>query len=214
MALLTRSRRTPLGHGYADESLPDPFAESRDGKGRHPIARSAAGEEIVLFDLTAYDRFGIKGRGASDWLGSNGMEPPERINTMALIARDLDLVRLGAEDFLILSRPGARSMSLADLKARWEEDAGRPKGFNAWREEVWAWFHVCGDGVPDLLARTCPVDLHAGRFPVSSVAQTRVAQMDCVVVRSDRARVHGFDLFFDVASSEYVLRSFENLWLE
>lgn len=211
MPPLARGRRTPLGHVYADGALPDPFAGNGDGKSRHTISRGLAGKEIVLFDLTAYDRFGIKGRGARDWLGSKGLEPPTLVNTMAPTSRDLGLVRLGAEDFLVLSRPDVQSGSLAALRAEWEADERRPKGFDAWRDEVWAWFHLCGDGVSQLLAKTCPVDLHRDRFQVSCVAQTRVAQMDCVIVRTDRAQEHGFDLFFDVASSEFMLRSIKEL---
>lgn len=207
----TSRRRTPLGQTYAGASLSDPFAGNSEGQGRGLTPYDLAGKEILLFDLTAYDRFGIKGRGASDWLASKTVELPARINTMARSSRNFDIVRLGADDLVILSRPDSQSTSLADLRTQWEEDAGRPKGFNAWRDEVWAWFYIGGNGVSDFLAKTCPVDLHKDRFPVLSVAQTRVAQMDCILVRSDRAQMHGFDLFFDVASSEYVLRSLEQL---
>jgi glycine cleavage system aminomethyltransferase T len=123
----------------------------------------------------------------------------------------LDLVRLGSEDFVLLSRPDAPSAALADLRARWEADLAGPKGFDAWRDEVWAWFHLCGDGVSDFMARTCPVDLHRDRHAPSQVAQTRVAQMDCIVVRTDRTGRHGFDLFFDMASSEFALLSLQEL---
>lgn len=211
MAPRAQSRRTPLGHAYGDVSALNPRTEKGRSNGKYELSRDAAGNEIELYDLTASDRFGLKGRGAGDWLGSHGVELPTRINTMVSALDGLDLVRLGAEDFLVLSRPDAPSTSLADLRARWEKDVAGPKGFNAWRDEVWAWFHLCGDNVSEFMAKTCPVDLHRDRFPTFSVAQTRVAQMDCVVVRSDRARKYGLDLFFDIASSAYALRSLEEL---
>lgn len=210
MLPLAQGRRTPLGHVYADASAPNPFAEEGRDR-RHLVARDPSGGEILLYDLTAYDRFGIKGRGASAWLRSRGIELPAQVNRTVPVAGDLDLARLGTEDFLILSRPGAGSGSLAELRARWDQDVDQPKGFNAWRDEVWAWFHLCGDSASGFMAKTCPVDLHRERFPLLSVAQTRVAQMDCIVIRSDRTGKHGFDLFFDVASSEFALRSFEEL---
>jgi len=209
MPHLAGSRRTPLGHVYADLSAANPFAE--EGRDRsHPIARDPSGSEMLLYDLTAYDRFGIKGRGAGAWLRSRGIELPT-VNRMTPAAGDLDLVRLGMEDFVVLSRPDAPSTALANLKEQWDEDLGGPKGFNTWREEVWAWFHLCGDAVSGFMAKTCPVDLHRDRFPLQSAAQTRVAQMDCIVIRTDRTGKHGLDLFFDVASSEFALRSFEEL---
>jgi len=204
------SRRTPLGPIYADIGTPDPFTEAGRSS-RYVIARDAAGSEILLYDLTACGRLGIKGRGAGAWLASQGAGLPTQVNAMVPISGDLDLARLGSEDFLVLSRPGSSSGALADLRASWEQDASGPKGFNAWREEVWAWFHLCGDQLSAFMAKTCPVDLHPDRFPLFSVAQTRVAQMDSIVIRTDRTGTLGFDLFFDIASSEFALRSFEEL---
>ncbi|MGX1741181.1 hypothetical protein ACWIEX_06445 [Bosea sp. NPDC055353] len=207
MPHLAVSRRTPLGHVYADTGAPDPFAGESH---RHVIARDPSGSEILLYDLTACGRFGIKGRGAGAWLASQGIALPAKVNAIASIG-ELDLARLGLEDFLVLSRPGAPSEALARLRAAWEQDASGPKGFNAWREEVWAWFHICGHHLSAFMAKTCPVDLHPDRFSLLSVAQTRVAQMDSIVIRTDRTGTPGFDLFFDIASSEFALRSFEEL---
>jgi glycine cleavage system aminomethyltransferase T len=199
------NRRTPLGHAYAEASAPNPFGEEGRDR-RYPVADG----DILLHDLTACGRFGIKGRGAGAWLESRGITLPQ-VNRMAPIADELDLARLGAEDFVILSRPAAPSPALAGLRAQWEQDAGGPKGFNAWREEIWAWFHLSGDRLSGFMSKTCPVDLDRDRFALLEIAQTRVAQMDCIVIRTDRTGQHGFDLFFDAASSEFALRSLEEL---
>ena len=214
MAVQATGRRTPLGHAYGEASPPNPFEERDGGRIKHLIGQDAAGGEVALFDLTAYERFGIKGRGASAWLAASGLKLPERVNTMVGSARGFDIVRLGADDIVMLSRPGAPAGELAALKTAWQEDAHKPKGFDAWRDEVWAWFHICGEPVSRLMAMTCPVDLHPDRFALAAVAQTRVAQMDCIVVRSDRNHVHGFDLFFDIASSEFALRSLKELGVD
>src|SRR5262249_50838837 len=121
------------------------------------------------------------------------------------------IARLGNEDFLVLPRSVADAQALAALKQDWVTETRRPKGFDAWRDEVWAWFHVGGERVSALLAKTCPVDLAGDRFRVLSVAQTRVAHTDCIVVRSDRFGAPGFDLFFDIASSAFVLASLREL---
>lgn len=212
MAVIATGRRTPLGDLYAEH--PDGVPSSIDGTlVRTTIVPEGDGEgSIHLLDLTRYARFGIKGKGASDWLRSKAIALPEPVNMLApLASRRLDLVRLGAEDYLVLPQSVEQSASLAALRSEWESDGRERKGFNAWREEVWAWFHIHGANVADFLAKTCPVDLSADRLPLWRVVQTRVAQMDCILVRTDRTNDHGFDLFFDVASANYMMSSLKEL---
>ncbi|WP_027555772.1 hypothetical protein [Bradyrhizobium sp. Cp5.3] len=212
MAVLAAGRRTPLGDVYAEHS--DGIPSSIDATlVRTTVVPERKGEgPIEVLDLTRYARFGIKGRGASDWLRSKAIPLPEPVNSLAPVAsRKLDLVRLGAEDYLFLPQSVGQSASLAALRSEWESDGRERKGFNAWREEVWAWFHVHGANVAEFLAKTCPVDLNADRLPLRSVVQTRVAQMDCILVRTDRTNDHGFDLFFDVASADFMMSSLKEL---
>lgn len=212
MAPLAAGRRTPLGDLYAEISELDPLPIDGASNATRVATDSKGRKPIHILDLTRYARFGVKGRGTSDWLISKKIELPERINTLAPIAsRGLDIVRIGAEDYLFVPKCVGQSASLAALRTEWKSDGRQRKGFNAWREEVWAWFHIYGPGVADLLAKTCPVDLNADRLPVGSVVQTRVAQMDCILVRTDRTNTHGFDLFFDVASADFMMQSLREL---
>ncbi|GLR84625.1 hypothetical protein [Bradyrhizobium iriomotense] len=212
MAFLAAARRTPFGDVYAEFSEGETRSIDEASRQATVLFERKGGGPIDLRDLTRYGRFGVKGRGASDWLRSKGIAFPERINTLAPIAsRTLDIVRLGAEDYLFLPQSVEQSASLSALRTEWEADGLPRKGFNAWREEVWAWFHISGTDVAELLAKTCPVDLNADRLPVRSVVQSRVAQMDCILARTDRAGNHGFDLFFDVASASFMMRSLREL---
>lgn len=204
---MTSVRRTLLGLAYAGAVAVD-WSATR-GEGVHAITADGA---IRLFDLTRCERFGLKGRGAAAWLHGQGLDVPARINTaVASAGRALDVMRLGQEDIVVLSRPGAVSGSPSEVRAAWEADSTARKGFDGWREEVWAWFHLCGAEAAELMAMTCPVDLRPHVFAQGNVAQTRVAQMDCVVLRSDRSGALGYDLFFDVASSAFALASFKEL---
>lgn len=215
MALLAAGRRTPLGDFYAEISELDPFPIHGASNVTTIATESRDGKPIRVLDLTRYARFGVKGSGINDWLMSRKIELPERVNTFAPIAsRGLDIVRLGAEDYLFLPQRVGQSASLAAFRTEWESDERHRKGFSAWREEVWAWFHIYGPSVADLLAKTCPVDLNADRLPVRNVVQTRVAQMDCILVRTDRTNTHGFDLFFDVASADFMMHSLRELGVE
>lgn len=210
MGVVNSIRRTPLGLAYA--AAPEADAVNwavSGGEGVHDIV---AGGAIRLFDLTRSDRFGLKGRGAADWFARQGLSVPARINAAAgTPGRDVDVMRLGQDDIVVLSRPGAASGSPAALRTAWDADATRPKGFDSWRDEGWAWFHLCGAGAAELMAMTCPVDLRPETLAVNDIAQTRVAQMDCIVLRSDRAGMLGYDLFFDIASSAFALASLKEL---
>lgn len=212
MALLAASRRTPLGDVYAEHSDGMPSSIDTTLIRTTVVPGSHDGGLIELLDLSRYARFGIKGKGASDWLKSKAIVLPEPVNTFAPVAsRKVDIVRLGAEDYLVLPQSVGQSAPLAALRSEWESDGRERKGFNAWREEVWAWFHIHGSSVADFLAKTCPVDLNADRLPLRSVVQSRVAQMDCILVRTDRTNDHGFDLFFDVASASFMMSSLKEL---
>ena len=213
MAQPGSSRRTPLGLAYASSGAARPVDwTSETGDGVHRMAGAAGTDGIRLFDLTTVARFGLKGRGAADWLRSQELAPPERINTVREVpSRDLDILRLGTDDVVLLSRPDRPSSSLGAIRRAWAEDPRKPKGFDAWRDEVWAWFHVAGEGLSAFMARTCSVDLHPDRLAKGEIAQTRVAHMDCVVVRTDRTGRHGLDLLFDIASSDFMLTSLGEL---
>jgi len=213
MAAVTISRRTPLGHDYASASVDRPEFWSAPGLSHaHDLAGTAAEPTVRLFDLTTCDRFGLKGAGSRAWLAGQGLAIPAAINTWcATPGHDLDVLRLGGEDLVVLSRPGTPSGSPSALRTLWKAEGGMRKGYDAWRDESWAWFHLCGSGLTTLMAMTCPVDLQPHGFGLHAIVQTRVAQMDCIVVRSDRTGLPGFDLFFDVASSAFMLASLKEL---
>jgi len=214
MPAISTSRRTPLGHAYAAPDAGPRFWSGPAGPAAHVIAGTGTGPALRLYDLTACDRFGLKGRGSADWLARQGLTIPERVNTWRPSpAQALDVLRLGRDDLVVLSRPDATSGAPEALRTAWRADAASPRGHDAWRDEVWAWFHLCGDGLADLMAMTCPVDLRPDVFATGDIVQSRVAQLDCVVARSDRAGTPGFDLFFDIASSAFVLASLKELGL-
>jgi sarcosine oxidase, subunit gamma len=149
---------------------------------------------IALADFTARPRFGVKGPGTSAWLASQ-VGPLPAINHV-VSQGGLRIHRLGGEDVLVT---GTGCDALA---AAWRS-AGGPRGYWSWREEGWAWLRLDGAGAGDVMARLCAVDLRPGRFPPDGLAQTRMAQVDTIIVPDGS----GFDLFFDIASTAFVVRS-------
>ncbi len=56
------------------------------------------------------------------------------------------------------------------------------------------------------MAGLTSLDIRENSFSCPSVAQTRAAHLDAVVLRSDHFGNPAFDLFFDVASKDFVTR--------
>lgn len=95
-------------------------------------------------------------------------EPPMAPNTVLG-----DAIWLGPDEWLVL---GGREEDHPDAWAAVDVSANR----------------VCleleGEGVEELLAHGCALDLHPSVFPVGSCAQTLVARVETILLRRDAAR--------------------------
>jgi len=154
--------------------------------------------QLVLTDLTARPRFGIKGPGSAKWLERQGMVLPP-VNRIAAQG-GFRLLRLGTEDFLVIDEAGGSPT--AELTAKWNAD-DEARGYWSWREEGWSWMRVTGPMAASVMARLCALDLRAGRFGDGEVAQTRVAHLEAVLILGGG----GFDVFFDIASTAFFIRA-------
>ena len=144
---------------------------------------------VTLTDLTPLPRFGLKGRGSAAWLEAQGRSLPH-INQIAD-----GVLRLGNEDLVVIK-------DADDLRATWQA-ASAPKGYNAWREETWAWMHLSGPRLDDLMAKICPVDLSSAAFPEGTIAQTRVGYVEAITWRHTYEGRPGFAVFFDIAATAF-----------
>jgi sarcosine oxidase subunit gamma len=153
---------------------------------------------VVLSDLTACPRFGLKGGGSAVWLAAQGVELPA-VNRIG-DHRGMRVLRLGSEDILLLAEDA--SETLAEIKAVWQA-AAAPKGYSSWREEGWAWMRLSGPRLAEAMSRLCALDLRAGKFGADDIAQTRVGHIEAVTFRSPT----GFDILFDITASAYFART-------
>lgn len=153
---------------------------------------------LATEDRTAWPRWGLKGPGSADWLAADGLELPA-LNRWS-VADGVRVLRLGRNDVTLTAEPAAAA-ALAARRARWDEAAG-PKGYPSWREEGWAWLALSGGALEAVLARLTAVDLRPGRFAADAIAQTRVAQLDAVLLLSGGIA----ELFFDIAATASVVR--------
>jgi sarcosine oxidase, subunit gamma len=65
-------------------------------------------------------------------------------------------------------------------------------------------FAITGSNVPEMMAKMCGIDLRPHRFATGAIAQTSVARMNAILIRSDRGQVYGLDMVADSASAVYM----------
>lgn len=166
-----------------------------------PLAAWPADGRDRMIDLSALPRFGLRGPGTSAWLTEQGCPLPPTIHQTAE-ADGMTVVRLGAEEVVLLPDPATGSPRLSQLRQGWAAATG-PKGYDAWREESWCWLSLTGPGVAEALPLLTAIDTRPDVFGPGAVAQTRAMHMDAVLIRHDRGGQPGLDMLFDMASSDY-----------
>ena len=168
---------------------------SRGGAATDMRPLLAAHSELQIADLTPLPRFGLKGPGAAEWFSAQGFDLPQ-VNRHAR-QNGVTLLRLGGRDIMALADPGAPE-NLSAFVSRWQ---AAPQGHSSWREETWAWLRLTGPAASNVMSRLTAFDIRDTAFAPDAIAQTRVAKMDMVLLRTEA----GFDLLFDIASTAQVI---------
>lgn len=182
--------------------VPRAFPFSPGGAAQEVRLTPGASDPIVLSDLTALPRFGLKGPGSADWLAGQGLDLP-RINRIGQVG-GLRLLRLGTENFVLLA--DSDGPAIERLAGAWTADEGT-RGYPSWCEEGWAWIRLFGPRLQEAMAKLCAVDLRPGRFGSEDVAQTRVAQIEAVIFRSHAIDGPAFDILFEMTASAFFARA-------
>jgi sarcosine oxidase gamma subunit len=174
--------------------------------GRWPLAASLPRAEAnMVLDCTRTERFGLRGPGTLDWLASVGLSVPDALNTAQLLACKTAILRLGQQEVLLTAPPGQCGARLRELRAAWQDSSLEAKGYDAYREEGWAWFLISGAAAERLMPRISMADLRPQSLKVGQVSQTRALHQDAVVVRLDRFGTLSYEVFLDMASAEFAL---------
>jgi sarcosine oxidase, subunit gamma len=173
--------------------------------GRGGDTERVQAQRLGLADLSPLPRTGFKGREAIHWLRSQGLTIGDENNRAWVEGQSHDAVvaRLADTEALILGDIGAK----VGLCARLERICATEKPARCYhvpRRDSSAWFAVTGEYAGSMFAKLCGVDLRHHRFPTGSVAQTSLARMNVVVIRSDLGDTPVFFLLFDSASADYL----------
>jgi sarcosine oxidase subunit gamma len=170
-----------------------------------PDAEHAQARRLGLADLSPLPRAGFKGREAIQWLKGQGLTIGDQNNRAWRQGQSHDPVvaRLADTEALILGDIAAQGDLCARLEGSYE--AEKPaRCYHVPRRHGSACFAVTGEHAGSMFAKLCGVDLRHHKFSTGSVAQTSLARMNVVVIRSDLGDTPVFFLVFDSASADYL----------
>lgn len=167
---------------------------------------AAASEALSLCDLSGLSRLGLKGPGTCRWLSTQRITIPVQSNQAASQEDNTLLVRLGAEEVLILSDLETRSRRIETLVETHQNGGDlpiSPRGFIVPRQDSHIWFRLSGRKAAAMLAKLCSVDLRVTAFGQHAVAQTSVARLNAIVIRDDLTNISSYHLLADSTCAEY-----------
>jgi sarcosine oxidase subunit gamma len=160
-----------------------------------------------IADLSVLARTGFKGAGTVDWLVAQGLTIGGESNVAYRQSGGEWAARLAPNEIFLLDGLGANGDLIRRLNDAWAwgaETPRKPIGYPVPRQDSHAWFMVTGSAAPDMFAKICGVDLRLHKFPVGRIAQTSLAKMSGVIVRTDLGSVPAYQLMADIASAEYL----------
>jgi len=173
---------------------------------------AARDPELILCDLSPLPRCGFKGPGAPDWLRTMGIDGPSEPN-LAEEQGGVLAVSLSRQERLLLNPLSSDQDLCSKFGEGWSFD-GAPGCYPVPRNDTHCWFLAAGECAPDMLAKLCGVDLRPHKFAGGQVAQTSLARISCIVIRSDVGPARGYYLLADSASADYLWSCLEDAMAE
>jgi sarcosine oxidase subunit gamma len=171
-----------------------------------PVITLARARALALCDLSPLARLGFKGRGTMAWLAAQGITVPDADNASRRLDDRVRIARLAPGEALLLGDLAGTSDLCARLAAAWSPDPD-PGTYPVPRADTNCWFAISGARAAEMMAKLCGVDLRPHRFAPGAIAQTSVARLNAIVIRSDRGEVLAYHLLTDSASACYMWAS-------
>lgn len=140
-----------------------------------PGREASLKEELGLCDLSALDRFGVKGANAAGWLEEHGVEAPAATNSWTGLPDEGLVARLGRSEFLVEDGPDGSTVE--GLKDSPVSGAGV---YPVLRQD--AAFALTGRRAREVMAQTCGLDFDSADLEERPVFLTRVAVTSALVL--------------------------------
>jgi len=158
---------------------------------------------IGIADLSPLPRLGFKGRGTLAAMQARGITLENSPNRAFRQADGGLCLVLGPGEVFLLGNLEGDGTRLAALEGDWNLDDNE-RTYPLLRRDSHAWLAIRGSGAPQIMAKLCGVDLRSERFPDLAIAQTSVARLNAIVVRSDVGGTLAFHVLADSASALYL----------
>jgi sarcosine oxidase subunit gamma len=162
---------------------------------------AGAARRLGIADLTALPRAGYKGWDMATWATAQGVTLGEP-NTATRQGDGTLACRLSAGELLLLGDLKGTSDTIDRLAAAWTMDDA--VCFPVPRADTNFRFAVTGSEVPAMMAKMCGIDLRPHRFAPGAIAQTSVARMNAILIRSDLGETYSLDMVADSAAAVYM----------
>ena len=161
---------------------------------------------MALCDLSFLQRIGFKGKGTNQWLLKQHIRTPENINSAEILNNGCLIAKLGAHDVLILDRLENKTNIKSILERQWQEDYAQDNhtcGNIMPRQDSHACFCVSGVNAPEMFSTLCAIDLRTNKFKNLMIAQTSVARISAIIIRSDIGNTPCYYILVENVSAEY-----------
>ncbi len=197
---LDHSRRTPLWRSLDSEQAS--WRSMRDTAIAETVGDGEAARTLGIADLSPLPRIGFKGRGTIEAMKKRGVAV-EAIANRAFRQPDGGLcLVLAPGEVILLSNLAGDGVKLADMVNSWRiEDEERT--YPLLRRDSHAWFAVTGTSAPLMFAKICAIDLRLEKFANLAIAQTSIAKMSAILVRSDIGATPTYHVLADSAAALY-----------
>ena len=165
---------------------------------------------LGLADATTLERTGFRGPKALPWLQSQGVQGLDASNAAFQQVGGGFALQLGPAEALILA--GFRS----DLCSRLERAyAAAPADgcFPVMRRDTSFHYIVTGSEAKDMMATLTAIDLRRDRFRSGCLAQTIIAEVPAIILRSDLGVTPAFHILGSSSSALYVWTCLEDALL-
>lgn len=196
-----------LGAQFAERAgwqLPDAYTSADE-------EAQAVREQVGVADVSAAGKLIVKGEVATDLLALALSNPPERPGSAASVVLKDEaelpvgggyVARLTQDEFLIVTPTGVEKR----VAQRLEQHRIAHAMFASVIDQTsgLAGLVVAGPHSRSTLSKLCALPLDATNFPNQCVAQTSLAKVHAIIVRSDLGEVPAFELYFERPYAEYV----------
>ena len=196
-------RRSPLYRRHLQDgaTFVDVGDELLVGQYQTPILEQEAARRLSICDLSTLPRGGLSGSGAGAYLASGYIDlPPAHDESRRQVNGDT-VARLSAAEYLYLG--SSALLGAASEVPAWSGNAAA-KAYALPRRDSHCWFVLTGSDAAVALSKVCAVDFRSHKFADGRVAQTSLAKISAIIIRSDFGETPGFFVLASSAATEYL----------